>query len=247
MPAIENRTTPITTLSKRVTMIWGLSLHGWEDVMRFSLAIVGVFGLIVGLSTWFVVKLQRFEIEQSKIELEQYKSDAAVKVEEAKNEGVEAGKAAGSALVRAAELEKEAANAKLETEQLKQVVAWRVLSPEVAAGLEKLLSAKPGSVNLRFMDGDPEALFLAIQISKILEKAKWQIAPGAVKPPNSIYVGLGLPNSSGTDAQTLRDAFSSLKIPFSTEAPAEGVAFSISTIPGAPMLMVGSKAPPQLQ
>lgn len=46
-------------------MIWGLSLHGWEDVMRASLAIVGVSGLVVGLSTFFVVKLQREEIRLS--------------------------------------------------------------------------------------------------------------------------------------------------------------------------------------
>ncbi len=46
-------------------MILGLSLHGWEDVMRISLAIVGVAGLIVGLSTFFVVKLQREEIRLS--------------------------------------------------------------------------------------------------------------------------------------------------------------------------------------
>jgi len=33
--------------------------------MRASLAIIGIFGLIVGLSTWFVVKLQREEIRLS--------------------------------------------------------------------------------------------------------------------------------------------------------------------------------------
>ena len=58
-------------------MIWGLSLHGWEDAMRFSLAIVGIFGLIVGLSTWFVVRLQRAEIEHSREEFERYKVGAA--------------------------------------------------------------------------------------------------------------------------------------------------------------------------
>jgi hypothetical protein len=60
---------PAVTLSKRVKMIWGLSLHGWEDLMRGSLLVVGVFGLIAGLSTWFVVKLQRVEIAKSEIEL----------------------------------------------------------------------------------------------------------------------------------------------------------------------------------
>src|ERR1700726_3237225 len=160
MPAIENNTMLATNLSKRVKMIWGLSLHSWEDLMRASLLIVGVFGLIAGLSTWFVVKLQRAEIAQAATDLERYKSDASIKVEEARNEGIQAGRIAGNAMIRAAELEKEAANARLETEKLKQVVAWRTLSETQGAEFKKVLEGRPGSVNLRWMDGDPEALFL---------------------------------------------------------------------------------------
>jgi hypothetical protein len=72
-------------------------------------------------------------------------------------------------------------------------------------------------VNLRYIDGDPEALFLAIQISQILSKAKWRVAPGAIKPNNSIVFGIALPDSSAGDAQTLRQAFSASKIAYSTE------------------------------
>jgi hypothetical protein len=42
-----------------------LSLHGWEDVMRVSLALAAKVAVIVGLSTWFVVQLQREEIRLS--------------------------------------------------------------------------------------------------------------------------------------------------------------------------------------
>ncbi|GEM_PF-3521916 len=161
------------------------------------------------------------------------------------NARTEEAKAASSeANARAAELEKEAANARLETERIKKAVAWRVIPPESASELEKVLSANPGSVNLRYMDGDPEALFLAIQISQILNKAKWKIAPGAVKPSNAIVFGIGLPDGSGVDAKILRDAFWAAKVPFSTNAlPSAGVSFSISTIQGAPTLMIGSKEP----
>lgn len=68
-------------------MIWGFSLHGWEDVMRASLAIAGVFGLIVGLSTWFVVKLQREEITASKQEFDSYKLETEKKISEANAAG----------------------------------------------------------------------------------------------------------------------------------------------------------------
>jgi len=212
--------------------------------MRASLLIVGVTGLIGGLSTWFVVKLQRAEIAQSAIELVQYKSDAAVKVEEARSEGVQAGKAAGNALVRAAELEKEAADARLETEKLKAVVAWRTFSAAQGAELERVLSGKPGSVNLRWMDGDPEALFLAIQISHIFERAHWKVAPGSLKPANGIMFGFVLPPVAGDDAETLRQALTAAKLSFSAVPFSQaGASFNVSEIPNAPFLMVGSRMP----
>lgn len=64
-PAQDTPIMTTTAQSKKVKMIWGLSLHGWEDVMRASLVLVGVFGLIAGLSTWFVVQFQREEIRVS--------------------------------------------------------------------------------------------------------------------------------------------------------------------------------------
>lgn len=146
---------------------------------------------------------------------------------------------------RAANLEKDAASARLETEKLKQAVVWRTISPEIASQLETILSAKPGSVNLRYTDGDPEALFLAIQLSRILDKAKWKIAPGALKFANAIQFGIALPDSNGTDANTLREALSAAKIGYSTNPPPPaGISFSVSAIEGAPTLMIGSKWPP---
>ena len=145
---------------------------------------------------------------------------------------------------RAAKLEGEAAAARLETERLKQVVAWRIIPPDDEVKLEKVLSGKPGKVNLRYTDGDPEALFLAIQISRILGRAKWQVAPGSEKFANAIQFGIALPDSAGEDAGTLRAAFVAAKISFSTgPLPPRGASFSVSTIPGAPTLMIGSRAP----
>jgi hypothetical protein len=129
-----------------------------------------------------------------------------------------------------AKLEKEAAAAKLDAEKLKQAVAWRIIPPNVAAVLEKALSAKPGALNLRYTDGDPEALFRAIQFSQILTKAKWRIAPGAVKFSNSIQFGLALPDSSGIDAATLRAAFSAARLEYSTAPlPPVGATFDVFT------------------
>lgn len=96
------------------------------------------------------------------------------------------------------------------------------------------------------MDGDPESLFLAIQFSQILGKAGWQIAPGALKPVNAIVFGIRLPDDSGESALMLRKSFSKSKIPFDTNPVPLGPSFNVSTIEGAPMLMIGSRPPPQL-
>ena len=92
------------------------------------------------------------------------------------------------------------------------------------------------------MDGDPEALFLAIQISKILSDSHWQVAPGAVKPANAIVFGINLPDVATEDARLLGKAFSAAGVPFSTDSlPLGGTSFSTFTILDAPILMIGSK------
>jgi hypothetical protein len=189
------------------------------------------------------------ELKDKDDAFETYKLTVEGQVADAKREGIEAGKIAGNAVVRAAGLEKEAWAAKLETEKLKQVVVWRTLSPENAAELLKSLSAHPGSVNLRYTSGDPESLFFAIQLSKTLHEANWQVAPGS-ENSNLITFGVSLPGASSPDMDALRGAFSAAKIPFATETPpntGSSVGFNIATIAGAPTLMVGSKPPPILQ
>jgi hypothetical protein len=240
MAQIEN-----TNVSKEVRRMLGLGLDSWNSLLVIFLGIGALAALVVGVSTYAVIRLQKAEAKDATDAFELYKLRVAAQVAEAKKEGIDAGKTAGDALVRAAELEKDAANARLETEKIKKVVAWRIIPPDEVSKLENALVAKPGSVNLRYMDGDPEALFLAIQISQILTKSRWQVAPGAFKPSNALVFGIDLPDSEGADAQTLRDAFSTAKIPFSVNAmPSSGISFSVSTIAGAPILMIGSKQPP---
>lgn len=58
-------------------MIWGLSLHGWEELMRGSLVVVGVGGLLVGLATFFVVALTREELAEARAVSDKLRSDTA--------------------------------------------------------------------------------------------------------------------------------------------------------------------------
>jgi hypothetical protein len=224
-------------------------LDNWAAFFTL-LVVIGVGGELVihvmsSRANKKLIAFQKREALTQEAEIARMKKDSAsFELDIAK-----ANKGSADALERAAKLEKEAADAKLETEKLKQAVAWRTISQEAASQMEKILSAKPGSVNLRYTDGDPEALFLASQFSQILgNKAKWKIAPGAVKFANAMQFGIALPDADSTSANALREALSAAKIEYSTNPlPPTGAAFSISTIPGAPTLMIGSRRPPALQ
>lgn len=247
MPATTQ--TDNTAFSRKVRRMLGLDLHGWEQLMLLSLLGAGALAIAVFVTTASVVVLQRHETTEANKELEKYKLSVDGRVADAKKEGIEAGKVAGNALVRAAELERDAAVARLQTEQIKQVVAWRVIPPEKVIKLRESLAAKPGRVNLRFTNGDAEALFLAIQISRILTDAGWQVAPGS-ENSNALLFGLHLPEPLNEDMTSLRSAFTAVEIPFSTQGvPNTGssVGMNISTFPGAPTLIIGSRPPPILQ
>jgi hypothetical protein len=101
-----------TTFSRKVRRVFGLDLHSWEQLMLLSLGVAGLIAIAVFLTTASVVILQRHETADAKNELDEYKLTVEAKVADAKKEGIEAGKTAGNALVRAEELK--AANLALE-------------------------------------------------------------------------------------------------------------------------------------
>ncbi len=136
-----------------------------------------------------------------------------------------------------------AANAEAELARLKAQVTWRTLSVEQGAFLQGFLFATPGQVNLRYTNGDSESLYLAIQVSEVLKKARWEVAVGGVTPPNGIVFGILISTGNDKDTQTLRSAFTKTGIAFGAGDVAEGFSLYTSTISGAPTLFIGSKPP----
>jgi hypothetical protein len=214
------------------SMLWGYPLEFWDWLgirLMFGGALIGVLALFLSLISAYVL-YRVADIAQS--ELQSKTSTLGVEI--------------SSARERAATLEKEAADARSETERLKQVVAWRIISPENASKLEKLLALKPGSVNVRYTDGDPEALYLAMQLIDILKKAKWHAALGAWKFSDTLVFGCRIPNPATRQTKILRAAFTDANIEFSTEdMPSGGLGLLVGVIPDAPILMVGSREPTQ--
>lgn len=60
-------------------MLWW-PLHTWEDVMLLSLAAAAIAAVLVIVSTYCVVQLQRAEIAESKAEFDRYKLEAAKEI-----------------------------------------------------------------------------------------------------------------------------------------------------------------------
>jgi hypothetical protein len=179
--------------ARKASRMLGLTLQAWEILLVFSLVAVAVAAV-------FVVILTRKEASEYKREYDTYKLTVDAKAAEAKAEGLKAGRTAGDALLRAAALEKEAARltkeaeeAKLETEHLKALVAWRHLSPDQQKIIVDDLSGKTLAIHFDYSQNDPEAmqfsenLLKAIKAAGIVAYTHPLVAPPA--PPGVIIFG----------------------------------------------------------
>jgi len=93
---------------------------------------------------------------------------------------------AATATERAAALENDAAQARLELERLKSIVNWRVLDPAKLTRLATALGRSKGSVTLRYVATDAESVAMAVQLSRAFEAANaatgriiWELGPDA--------------------------------------------------------------------
>lgn len=146
---------------------------------------------------------------------------------------------------RAAKLESEAAVARLETERLKQLTAWREIAPDTAHKLGELLAASPHAVVFEFDNGDAEAKHLAITLANIFEAAHWRIGVSAGINAAGMSFGLFVPEGPQPATDAVRKALAGAGLGFSTaNPPAPGVTVGGGAEPGAARLVVGVRPPP---
>ncbi len=182
------------------------------------------------------------ESEFAKAEL----GKANAEIENAKRQAAELDKQAAEAKERTASLEKEAAQARLEQERLKQIVSWRTISKAAGDKMVALLKTNPTFIKLAYVAADPEALGLAIQLSKVLEAAGWTSVPEAMTFSSRLILEIRVPGPENEAVKLLRNALTEAGISFSTEAvPQPDMTFAQSG-PNAPAatLFIGSKRPP---
>jgi hypothetical protein len=215
-----------------------------------------VGALLVGVAATYAIVVSgnikeanlKRELKEKDDALEKYKLTVEGKVADAKSEGIKAGETAGNALVRAAELEKEAAAARLETEKIKQLVAWRVVVPQERDAIRAELKDTTGNINLQYAANDPEAMTFAIQLGNSFDPERWKV--GLASMSYNGVVGFGVFIWGDSDpAKAVRSAFRAAKIPFSTEpinASSIGFGMPDRSIQWNVTIFVGSKKPPSL-
>jgi hypothetical protein len=160
--------------------VFGISLHGWEQLMLFSL-------LLVFATTAVVVILQRREAAEATRDLAQYKLTVEGKVADAKKEGIEAGKTAGDALLRAAELEKQAAQ--LRKDAAEANAALGAAQADIAKANAQIAGANERAAAL-----ENEAAQARVE----QERLKAQLAWRAIEPGKMQTLRTLLANSKGT-------------------------------------------------
>ena len=137
--------------------MWGMGLDSWNNVLVLSLSIAAAAAIIVGISTFIVIQLQKQEAIDAKDEFDRYK--------------IEAGKQIAGADARAAEANKQAAQANLELARLKMP---RILNGEQQTRIaDKLATFGRKQFDVALLPGDPDASALMPMIEGALAQARW--------------------------------------------------------------------------
>jgi hypothetical protein len=120
---------------------------------------------------------------------------------------------------RAAQLEKEAAEARLAYERLKDRLGGRGVSDEEARNLISVLSkGQRGSITIEYVGGDAEVLALVFVLKDIIEHSGWTVACAAQTMYGILIFGLFIPgDNSDPMREHVRGAFASAGLGFSTE------------------------------
>jgi hypothetical protein len=132
------------------------------------------------------------------------------------------------------------ANANLKVEELKAQLAWRELTSGQAEALIKEGASEPGSVNIKYVSGDPESQMYALELSDALRRAGWQTGTTGFALAEPAF-GLLVPDEEKT--AHLRHVFTAAKLRVEKGSPAtQGwVGFIPDNVQEAPVLFVGSK------
>ena len=158
-----------------VTLLLGRAGDWWDLWMIVSLACVALAGAAVVVFTLGSVIVHKRESRAAAIALARYKSETAGKVADARAAGIEAGKTAGDALVKAATLEREAQELKAANLALQLKIQPRRLTGEDSRSLSAALSKlQPRPIGIVSRLLDPESADFADDLANAFRRARWE-------------------------------------------------------------------------
>jgi hypothetical protein len=220
--------------------MWSFTDPFWEAVFKWATIAAAVFGG-TGIAAAFVSAWVGYQITDAT------QKEADRQIREARTETDRANVEIAQANERTAQLATEAAQARLEQERLKQVVSWRIFSLETIALLgDSLLAPTRVPIVLAYAAGDPESLYLAIQISSAFQRAgNWTVAAESRTYTDRLLWGLYLPGPENDNVRAIRSAFAAAHIEFSTDdVPLPPMRFGPGNVENAVVIFVGLKRPP---
>jgi hypothetical protein len=188
--------------------IFGVSVDALLTWTNVSYLLSVTAALFFSVALW---RLSAISTENKDYQLERYKVDAQEKISAA--EAI-----ARVAVENSRRLEADAENAKLETQQLKAKLAWRVVTEQQNSKISQILSQKVGAqITVAYIASDPESMYLAIQFSNIFSHAGWVVSMKSLTLANAIYFGLTVPESAQQNVQLVRAALNAASISYATD------------------------------
>jgi hypothetical protein len=179
-----------TDTAASTTLLLGHSGDWWDFWMIVSVVLVALSAAVAAMFTTGSVMVHKREAISASNALEQYKQETAGKVADATTAGIAAGEKAGhaqtdidAAKVELAKQKTLTANAQLETEHLKQQLAWRTISAEQEAKFIAAISGSPPpglKISMMAVAGDAEGARYAEDITTLLRKVGLSVPPSGV-------------------------------------------------------------------
>ncbi len=231
--------------------LWGFSLHFWERVFFISTGVAAIAGGI-GVIAACIAGIIGYQVT------DRWQKDADVRISagqadtaKANENAAIANERAGKANERAATLERDAANARLETQQIKEKLAWRELPETTFKTLVRELSAHKGAVQVEYVANDPEAFALAFQFTRAFKEAGWEAGMFSITHPSVLMVGFFVaPHGAKPEVTNLvRAAFKASGIAFAEDrAPPGGwVMGDVADARDGAIIIIGAKPRPELK
>jgi len=147
------------------TLFLGHDGEWWDFWLIVSVIGAAVIATAIGVTTAGSIISHKREAVASEAALEKYKLTVEGQVADAKKEGIEAGKTAGDAMLRAAELEKRAAELRAANLALEKEISPRFLTPKQQQSIGEELKPFAGKkVSVVTYTLDAEGAVLAKQI-----------------------------------------------------------------------------------